>query len=166
MRRGWAFLLFALISELIPPGPAHAQKSVLNDSIRKRDERSWEAATKIWNWAEPGSQETKSSALLAGLLEDAGFRLSRKAAGIPTAFTASYGSSKPVIGIIGEFDALPGLSQDAVPYRQPREGSTYGHACGHHLFGVASASAAIAIAEQIQAGKIKGTIRYYGCPAE
>src|SRR5690606_13737844 len=78
----------------------------------------------------------------------------------------SFGTGKPVIGILGEYDALPGLSQDAVPYRQPRDESTCGHACGHHLFGVASASAAIAIAEQIKAGTLKGTVRFYGCPAE
>jgi aminobenzoyl-glutamate utilization protein B len=146
--------------------PALAQKAALSDSIRKREATSWEAALKIWRWAEPGYQETKSSALLADMLEEAGFRVERKVAGIPTAFTAAIGHGEPVIGIIGEFDALPGLSQDAVPFRQPRSDGTYGHACGHHLFGVASVSAAIALAEQIASGQIKGTIRYYGCPAE
>lgn len=143
-----------------------AQKDVLDDSIRRRDAQSWEAALKIWRWAEPGYQETKSSALLAGLLADAGFTIERKVAGIPTAFIATAGSEKPIIGLIGEFDALPGLSQEAVAHRQPRADTGYGHACGHHLFGVASASAAIALAEQIKSGQIKGTIRYYGCPAE
>ena len=143
-----------------------AQKDALYDSIQHRDQQSWDAAYDIWSWAEPGYQETKSSVRLANLLKDAGFQIKKSVAEIPTAFIASYGSGEPVIGILGEFDALPGLSQAAVPYRQPRKEVTYGHACGHHLFGVASASAAIAVAEQIAAGTIQGTVRFYGCPAE
>jgi aminobenzoyl-glutamate utilization protein B len=158
--------ILAFVLVLLPSQFCFAQKKALNDSIREREAQSWEAALKIWNWAEPGYQETKSSGLLAEMLEQAGFKIDRKAAGIPTAFTATYGDAQPVIGIVGEFDALPGLSQEALAYRQPRHEGTYGHACGHHLFGVASASAAIALAEQIAAGHIKGTIRYYGCPAE
>ncbi len=138
----------------------------LLESIKQRDEQMWTAAREIWEWAEPGYQEKRSSERLAGILEKAGFTLQRGVAEIPTAFTASYGKGEPVIAILGEFDALPGLSQDAVPYRQPRTPGGYGHGCGHHLFGVASASAAIAIAEQIKARRINGTIRYYGCPAE
>ena len=88
-------------------------------------------------------------------------------AGIPTAFTATYGSGKPVIAILGEYDALPELSQEAVPVRQPRtQGNGYGQACGHHLFGVGSMVAAIAVADEIRAGRLSGTVRYYGCPAE
>src|SRR5436190_13083698 len=156
----------AFVLALLPAQFCFAQKKALDDSIRQREAQSWEAALKIWHWAEPGYQETKSSALLAEMLEKAGFKIERKAAGIPTAFTATFGEGQPVIGIVGEFDALPGMSQEALAYRQPRNEGTYGHACGHHLFGVASASAAIAVAEQIGAGHIKGTIRYYGCPAE
>jgi aminobenzoyl-glutamate utilization protein B len=100
------------------------------------------------------------------MAEQAGFKIERGVAQIPTAFIATYGSGKPVIGILGEYDALPGLSQQAVPYRRPRRAAGYGHGCGHHLFGVASVSAAIAIAEQIKAGQIRGTVRFYGCPAE
>ena len=93
--------------------------------------------------------------------------MKRGVAGIPTAFTATFGEGKPVIGILGEYDALPELSQDAVPFRKPRDGGNgYGQACGHHLFGTASLCSAIAIAEQIKAGTIKGTVRFYGCPAE
>src|SRR5262249_40957087 len=80
--------------------------------------------------------------------------------------TATFGTGHPVIGILGEYDALPGLSQQAVPYRAVREETTLGHACGHHLFGMASASAAIAVAEQIRDGEVKGTVRFYGCPGE
>ena len=99
-------------------------------------------------------------------MEAAGFRVERGVAGIPTSFIATIGSGKPVIAILGEYDALPGLSQQAVPDRQARPGMTAGHGCGHHLFGVASAMACLALGEQIKAGTIKGTLRFYGCPAE
>ncbi|MEO2022040.1 MAG: amidohydrolase, partial [Pirellulaceae bacterium] len=148
------------------PVSALAQKAALSASINRRDSASWQAALKIWEWAEPGYQETKSSALLAKILSEAGFRIEQGVANIPTAFTATYGQGQPVIGILGEYDALPGLSQQVVPYRQKNTGNLYGQGCGHHLFGVASASAAIAIAEQIKAGQLSGTVRFYGCPAE
>ncbi|MCA9175662.1 MAG: amidohydrolase [Planctomycetales bacterium] len=147
------------------PAPANG-KAELAVSIAAREAASWSVAQQIWELAEPGYQEVKSSALLSKMLEEAEFRVERGVAGIPTAFTATYGEGKPVIGLLGEFDALPGLSQQATPVRAPREGATYGHGCGHHLFGVASASAAIAVAEQIKAGRLSGTVRYYGCPAE
>ena len=146
--------------------PALAQKGALFESIKQRDAATWGAALQIWQWAEPGYQEKNSAALLAKMLEDAGFSVQREIAGIPTAFTATYGNGKPVIALLGEYDALPGLTQQAVPHRQPSESTTYGHGCGHHLFGVASASAAIALAEQIRAKQISGTVRFYGCPAE
>ncbi len=145
---------------------AHAQKTQLSSSIEENADRYWQAAGQIWEWAEPGYQEERSSALLATLLEESGFTVRRGVAGIPTAFTATFGAGKPVLGILGEFDALPGLSQEGVPVRQPRPGSGYGHGCGHHLFGVASAAAAIALAQQIKAGNLQGTIRFYGTPAE
>jgi aminobenzoyl-glutamate utilization protein B len=159
--------LAALLAVVLCSGTVcFGQKEALKKTIARLDEPAWEAALQIWNWAEPGYQEVKSSALLAKWLEGAGFEVDRNVAGIPTAFTATYGSGRPVIGILGEYDALPGLSQQAVPYRKPREGSTWGHGCGHHLLGVASAVAAMAIADQIRAGALRGTIRYYGCPAE
>ena len=165
-----AFIVLALAASIgfswYHGDSVRADKSGLADSINRRDDASWKAARQIWNWAEPGYQEQRSAALLAKMLEDAGFRVKRGVASIPTAFTATYGSGKPVIGLLGEFDALPGLSQQAVSERRPRADVQYGHGCGHHLFGVASASAAIAIAQQIQAGTIHGTVRFYGCPAE
>lgn len=130
-------------------------------------EANWPTALKIWGWSEPGYREKKSAAALAEVAQEAGLRVKLGVANIPTAFTAEYGSGKPVIGILGEFDALPELSQEAVPFRKPREGGNgYGHACGHHVFGVASLSATIAIAERIKAGEINGTVRFYMCPAE
>jgi aminobenzoyl-glutamate utilization protein B len=151
---------------LVLPNDAHGQKEQLLESIKARSDASWDMARKIWGWAEPGYQEKRSSALLADALEAGGLKVDRGVAKIPTAFTATIGSGKPIIGVLGEFDALPGLSQEAVPFRQGRNGSSYGHGCGHHLFGVASASACLALADQIKAGKLKGTLRYYGCPAE
>ena len=145
---------------------ASAQKQSMLESIQKREAATWDMALKIWDLAEPGYQEFGSSKLLADSLEQAGFRVERGVAEIPTAFTATYGQGSPVIGIMGEYDALPGLSQEAVAERMPRERNNYGHGCGHHLFGAASASAAIAVAEQIKAGQLKGTVRFYGCPAE
>jgi len=155
-----------LLAGLAVPSPCAAQHEPLFESIRRRDAECWEAALKIWEWAEPGYQETRSSELLSTMLASAGFRVERGVAKIPTAFTATFGSGQPVIAILGEFDALPGLSQKAVPYRQPAREAGYGHGCGHHLFGVASASAAIAVAQQLEAKKMSGTVRYYGCPAE
>jgi len=155
-------VLFALLSH----GSAVADRNELFQSIARRDPTMWHAARQIWQWAEPGYQETKSAALLSELLEQAGFDVQRGVAEIPTAFTASFGSGQPVIGILGEFDALPGLSQAAVPTRSPVGEGGYGHGCGHHLFGVASASAAMALAEQLRRGELQGTVRFYGCPAE
>jgi len=160
------WLTTAALLLLAVPGTVRAQKDALTQSINARADASWDMALKIWGWAETGYQEKQSAALLAGALEKAGFTVERGVAKIPTAFTATIGSGKPVIGILGEYDSLPGMSQEAVPFRQPRIDGSHGHACGHHLFGVASASAAVALAEQIKAGKIKGTLRYYGCPAE
>lgn len=123
-------------------------------------------ALKIWEFAEVGYKEERSSALLQETLRSHGFRVTSGVAGIPTAFVAEYGSGAPSIGILAEYDALPGLSQMAVPERRPIEGAGAGHACGHHLFGTASVAAAIAIKDQIEQGRISGTIKLFGCPAE
>ncbi len=124
------------------------------------------AAMQIWRLAEVGYQEVESAALLQGMLRDAGFAVTTGTAGIPTAFVASYGSGKPVIGILAEYDALPGITNDAVPVRKPRDDMGAGHACGHHLFGVGSVAAAIAVKEWMARNRIAGTIRLYGTPAE
>ncbi|MBS1950113.1 MAG: Aminobenzoyl-glutamate utilization protein B [Cytophagales bacterium] len=123
-------------------------------------------AQKIWGYAEVGYQETQSSALLQQTLKDAGFTVETGIAGEPTAFIATAGSGKPVIAVLGEFDALPGVSQEAVPELKPIAGQKAGHACGHHLFGTASAAAAIAVKNWLAANKKSGTIKFYGCPAE
>ena len=152
--------------EPTPGSLPSADKADVDGFIRAHADSSWEMARKIWEWAEVGYQEKRSSALLADALEAGGFRVERGVAGMPTAFIATIGSGKPVIGIMGEYDALPGLSQQAEPVRHARPGLTAGHACGHHLFGTASAAACLALAQPIKAGKLKGTLRFYGCPAE
>ncbi len=123
-------------------------------------------ALQIWDYAEVGYKEVKSSALLQKTLADNGFTVKAGVAEIPTAFVATYGSGSPVIGILAEFDALPGLAQQAVPEKAPIEGKAAGHGCGHHLFGTASVAAGIEIKKLIAEKKLKGTIRVYGCPAE
>lgn len=120
----------------------------------------------IWDYAELGYKEEKSSALLQQTLKSQGFEVQAGVAGIPTAFVASFGSGGPVLGILAEFDALPGLSQQAIPEKKPVAGRNSGHGCGHHLFGTASAWAAIQIKQLMQQYNWKGTIKVFGTPAE
>jgi aminobenzoyl-glutamate utilization protein B len=119
----------------------------------------------IWENPEPGYKETKST-VLAGELRRAGFRVRENVAGIPTAFVAEWGSGKPIIGIMGEYDALPSLSQEVSVEKRDRVPGGYGHACGHNLLGVASALAAITTKTMLEADRLPGTIRFYGTPAE
>ena len=124
-------------------------------------------ADAIWKLAELGYQEKRSSALLQKRLKDNGFTVTAGVAGMETGFIASWSNGAgPAIGLLGEFDALPGLSQTTDPVKTPRAGSDNGHGCGHHLFSVASISAAIAIRDWMKATGTTGTIRFYGTPAE
>jgi aminobenzoyl-glutamate utilization protein B len=125
-----------------------------------------EVSRKIWEFAEVGYKENKSAELLKAELRSAAFSVVDSVAGIPTAFTATWGQGKPVIGIMGECDALPGLSQDAVPDRKPLVNGGPGHGCGHNLLGAASLFAAITIKDWLADNKLTGTIRFYGTPAE
>jgi len=120
---------------------------------------------KIWGFAEVGYKEKQSSNLLQETLKNAGFSVESGVAEIPTAFVASFGSGSPVIGIMAEYDALPGMSQDSIPEKKS-VGGIGGHACGHHLFGTASVASAIAVKEWMKETGQKGTIKVYGCPAE
>jgi aminobenzoyl-glutamate utilization protein B len=120
----------------------------------------------IWEYAELGYQEKKSSELLQHELELAGFHIQTGVADEPTAFVATFGQGEPVIGILGEFDALPGLSQAATPYRNPVVAGGPGHACGHNLLGSGAALAAVALKEYMERNRVTGTLRYYGTPAE
>jgi len=144
----------------------NANKKAVMASVEAKFEQLTELSDKIWAYEEIAFQETQSSKALADYAEAQGFRVTRGVAGIPTAFTAEFGSGEPVIGILGEFDALPGLSQKAVPTKDPRNVGAPGHGCGHNLFGVASLGAATAIKELIESGELQGTVRFYGTPAE
>lgn len=124
-----------------------------------------DVAKQIWSFAEVGYQEEKSSALLQQQLKAAGFTVRAGVAEIPTAFVASYGSGKPIVALLGEFDALPGLSQEPTAKRSPIAENAPGHGCGHNLLGTAALAAAIAVKDWLAAGHA-GTIRYYGTPAE
>ena len=144
----------------------NASKEATINALNASYEADKKTALQIWDFAEVGYKEVKSSALHVQHLKEAGFTVETGVAGIPTAFVATYGSGQPAIGILAEYDALPGLSQNAVGEKSPIAGKNAGHGCGHHLFGTASVSAGIAIKELIASGKLKGTIKVYGCPAE
>jgi aminobenzoyl-glutamate utilization protein B len=121
----------------------------------------------IWSYAELGLHEYRSSGLLADTLERAGFKVERGVAGMPTCFVATYGSGKPVIGLLGEYDALPMLSQKArVPRQEPVLDGAPGHGCGHNTMCTAAASAAIAVKRAMEKFGLKGTIKVFGSPAE
>ncbi|TFG30810.1 amidohydrolase [Candidatus Thorarchaeota archaeon] len=125
-----------------------------------------EASDKIWNFAELGLVEHKSSQLLAHLLEENGFKVQMGVADMPTAFVASWGSGGPIIGLQGEYDALPGLSQKVSTKREPLIEGAPGHGCGHNIHGMTALSAAIAVKVALENSGVKGTIRFYGTPAE
>jgi aminobenzoyl-glutamate utilization protein B len=134
--------------------------------IEKNQIKFTEISDQVWQYAEIAYKETKSAALLSDQLEKAGFSVERGIGDIPTAFVASFGAEAPVIAILGEYDALSGLSQDTVSQRKPIADGGNGHGCGHNLLGTAGLAAAMAVKEAIAAGDVNGTIRYYGCPAE
>src|SRR5262247_4551817 len=139
----------------------------LMKSVDSYAPRMSQVALKIWSKPELGYQETQTSALLQDELKKAGFKIETGVAGIPTAFIARAGTSDgPVIAILAEIDALPGMSQAAVPERKPIPDQIAGHACGHHLFGSGSVAAAIAVKSWLQETGMKGQIRVYGTPAE
>ena len=123
-------------------------------------------ALSIWDLAEVGYQEYESSNLLKESLKKKGFTIEENIANIPTAFTAEFGNGFPIIGILGEFDALPGIAQSASPFKEKYKDNIAGHACGHHLFGAGSVWAAVVIKEWLSENKKNGNVRFYGTPAE
>ncbi|WP_298865995.1 amidohydrolase [uncultured Gimesia sp.] len=142
-----------------------SQQTAVKDVI-ERAEDLIAVNQSIWNYAEVGLQETKSSQLLIEKLKQDGFTVKSGVSDMPTAFVASYGSGKPVIGILAEYDALPGLSQKAIAYRESLTEGGAGHACGHSGLGTAALGAALAVKRAIEKHHLKGTIRLYGTPAE
>ncbi len=158
--------LAILLLAIPAPAPVDPDKEVAFRWVDENAAAIRKVSLNIWNNAELALREFKSSRELAAYLESNGFRVERGVAGLPTAFVATYGSGKPVIAIYGEFDALPGVSQKAEPVRAALVEGGAGHACGHNLFGTASATAAIAVKRAMEARGIPGTLRFYGTPAE
>ena len=146
--------------------PVDADKQTVIANLDKRFPEYAGISKQIWDFAELGYQEEKSSALLEEQLKKEGFDVKTGVAGIPTAFVAQYGSGKPVIGILGEYDALPGLATEAKPEFTPIAGQRGGHGCGHNLFGTASVAAAVEVKNWLQSSGHAGTVKIYGCPAE
>src|SRR5258708_30211389 len=149
-----ARLIVALLAPL-----AHAEVATRVDA---HAEHFGQVSRKIWDLAEVGYKEARSSAVLQDELRKAGFKIETGTGGIPTAFVATYGSGKPVIGLMAEFDALPGLSQDAVATRKPLANGEPGHGCGHNLLGAGTVLAAVALREE----GFQGTLKVFGTPAE
>jgi len=134
--------------------------------IEENKKRLTEISDAIWGYAELGLVERRSSKLLADELERHGFTVERGVAGMPTAFVAAWGSGKPVIGVMGEYDALPGLSQKPVPYKEPIIEGAPGHGCGHNIHGTSGMAGAVAVRYALEGAGLPGTIKFFGCPAE
>lgn len=143
-------------------------KATVFEHVETHRDQLVEMAQSIWDHPELGLEEEQSAQLLVDALEAAGFTIERGTGGMPTAFVASFehGTGDPIIGILGEYDALPGLSQKVTAERDPVEEGAPGHGCGHNLFGVAGVGAAIGLRQVLEDEDIDGTIRFYGCPAE
>lgn len=173
MKRLHLLLLLALLGlghPLLAQKKASVKPNPLKQAVQATVDAQFadmtELSDKIWAFEEIAFQESQSSAALSAYAEKLGFKVTRGVGEIPTAFVAEYGSGTPIIGIMGEFDGLPGLSQNKVPFKSPLHAGAPGHGCGHNLFGVASLGAASAIKDLIASGELKGTIRFYGTPAE
>ena len=156
----------ALFGPTVLAQKMNANKKAILASVAKHENALIKISDSIWALAEEAFEEEISSKILADYAEKNGFTVERGVAGMPTAFVASYGSGKPVISVLGEFDALPGISQKAQPTKAPLNEGAGGHGCGHNLFGSASLGAAIAAKELIEKGKLKGTIKFFGTPSE
>lgn len=162
----YQILSFLLIFSISSHAQFNSTEMKVLEELETKSDDYFKIAKQIWDYAEVGYQEYKSSKLLQATLEQAGFEIEKGVAEIPTAFTATYGEGKPIIGILGEYDALPGITQTTSSSREKRSDVNAGHACGHHLFGTGSAAAAIAVKNWMKAQNISGTIRFYGTPAE
>jgi aminobenzoyl-glutamate utilization protein B len=159
-------LLCLAVTNSISQNKISNTKQAIITSVEKHKANLIAISDKIWALAETAFEENQSSKLLANYAEKQGFKVERGVAGMPTAFVATYGAGKPIISVLGEFDALPGISQKAQPTKDPINEGAPGHGCGHNLFGSASLGAAIAIKELIEKGEIKGTVKFLGTPSE
>ena len=159
-------ILFSALAFALAPFGANAQYEAVMSRIDDRYDQTADIARKLWEWAEVGYQEERSAGLLMDTLAAHDFEITKGVADIPTAFTAEFGEGGPLIAILAEYDALPGINQDASPTRAPIAGKGAAHACGHNLFGAGSVQAALSIAEWLEESGTPGRIRLYGTPAE
>ena len=166
MRKFIPILLLSLSTFTLHSQSVNKLKKELLNSLEQKSSALISVSDNIWEAAEVAFREEKSAEYLIQYAEENGLKVEKGLAGMPTAFTATYGEGKPVIGIIGEFDALPGLSQTTVPYKNELVAGGAGHGCGHTLFGTASLGAAVAIKELIEKGDLKGSVKFFGTPAE
>jgi len=160
----WVFLLG--LSVLFASEEWTKNKKAIDKSVEKHRNALIKISDAIWHNAELALEEYKSSKILADYAEKNDFSVERGVAGMPTAFIATYGSGRPRIGILGEFDANAGISQKLQTNKEALVEGAPGHGCGHNLFGTGSLGAAIAVKELIEKGQIKGTVVFYGTPAE
>jgi aminobenzoyl-glutamate utilization protein B len=170
IRNIFLFILCLTVLNMMIMAETTADTNALkNQAVTKLEENKKlliDVAEDLWEFAEIALLEYKSAKLLADIAEKEGFRVEREVADLPTAFVATYGSGRPVIGILAEYDALPGLSQDNVPYQKVLIQEGPGHGCGHNLFGAASLGAALILKDMLENGQLVGMIKFYGCPAE
>jgi len=156
------FLSSSSLSQDIAPA-----KQAALEAAGKLEPQIRHLALELWKHSETALREHKSAALLADALQEEGFEVERGVGGMPTAFVATCGTGRPIIGILAEYDALPGVGNEPAPRREARkDGTTDGHGCGHNIFGAASVCGAIALKRTIQSHRLAGTVRVYGCPAE
>ncbi|WP_430967068.1 amidohydrolase [Spongiimicrobium sp. 2-473A-2-J] len=166
MRKNMLLGLLLLAAAIVSGQKMNSNKKAAIASVEKHKEALIQISDSIWALAETAFEEDQSSKILADYAEKNGFTVQRGVAGMPTAFVATYGSGSPVISVLGEFDALPGISQKAKPTKEALNEGAAGHGCGHNLFGAGSLGAAIAAKELIEQGKLKGTIKFFGTPSE
>ena len=159
-------LAAVMMTAQLASGASVKKKEEALASVEKHKAELIALSDRVWGFAELALQEVRSAQALADFAEAQGFTVERGVAGLPTAFVASYGQGRPIIGILGEYDALPGLSQKAQSAKEALEPGAPGHGCGHNLLGTAALSAALAVKDLMTAGKLKGTVRFYGTPAE
>ncbi len=166
MKKLLLLLLSLALTQTMQSQRMSSSKKAIVASVEAHKDKLIAISDSIWALAETAFEEDDSAEILASYAEKNGFRVQRGVAGMPTAFVATYGSGRPVISVLGEFDALPGISQKAQPTKSPLNEGAAGHGCGHNLFGAGSLGAAIAVKEMIESGMIKGTIKFFGTPSE
>jgi aminobenzoyl-glutamate utilization protein B len=167
VRGAISILLMGCSQAALAQSEISREKQTVIEQVDALEREIESMSLELWSYSETALRETRSAAFLADVLEEEGFTLERGVAGMPTAFVAQWGQGGPVIGILAEYDALPDIGNEAVPFRKPREdGTAHGHGCGHNVFGAGSAAAAIALKRTMEIHGIEGSVRLFGTPAE